>query len=100
MVHDLLVPPGVYPQGAPGGVLCALLQGSASMAHVPAHAFDDAALLAAMRDYVAAGDALAAAGEDAEVLRCADRVSMAGLRLRKRLLELGWTAPAATRSPQ
>ncbi|MGZ6793772.1 MAG: hypothetical protein ACXVFV_12515 [Mycobacteriales bacterium] len=70
------------------------------MADVPAHAFDDPALLAAMRAYVAAGDALAAATDDADVLRCADAASVAGLRVRKRLLELGWTAPQPSRSPQ
>lgn len=68
------------------------------MAAVSAHAFDDPALLAAMRAYLAAADALAAAADDLEVLRGAEAASLAGLQLRKRLLELGWTAPATTRS--
>lgn len=62
------------------------------------HAFDDPALEAAMRAFVAADAALAAAADEAEVLRLSDAKALAGLQLRKRLVELGWTAPVRQRS--
>jgi hypothetical protein len=55
--------------------------------------FDDPALLAALRTFVRAVDALDAAGEDADVLLASDAKALAGLNLRKRLVELGWTPP-------
>lgn len=64
--------------------------------------FDDAALRAAMAAYVTAADALDAAaeigGEPRALLDLAEAKSVAGLALHKRLVALGWTAPAGQRS--
>ena len=64
--------------------------------------FDDSALRSAMAAYVAAADALDAAaeigGEARALLDLAEAKSVAGLALRKRLVALGWTAPAGQRS--
>jgi hypothetical protein len=60
--------------------------------------FDDTALLAAMRAFLDAADALDAAADDTEVLRRSDEKALAGMSLRKRLLELGWSAPTVQRS--
>jgi hypothetical protein len=60
--------------------------------------FDDTALMAAMRAFLDAAAALDAATDDAEVLRRSDEKSLAGMSLRKRLLELGWSAPTVQRS--
>lgn len=46
---------------------------------------DDPAVLAAMRDYLAAVDALADAVDEKDVLRLGEAKSLAGLTLRKRL---------------
>jgi hypothetical protein len=63
--------------------------------HVPD--FDDARLFAALRDYVQAADALLAIdpqGEPRRTLDLAEHKSLAGMALRRRLTELGWTPPA------
>lgn len=60
--------------------------------------FEDPVLQAAMRAYLHACTSLAAAGDEAEILNRSDAKSMAGLSLRKRLVELGWTAPARQRT--
>jgi hypothetical protein len=63
--------------------------------HVPD--FDDARLFAALRDYVQAADALVAIDPQEEprrTLDLAEHKSLAGMALRRRLTELGWTPPA------
>lgn len=66
------------------------------------HVFDDPELRAAMTAYLSAADALdrsSGAGEqDRALLDLAEAKSMAGLELRKRLVALGWTAPAGQRT--
>ncbi len=60
--------------------------------------FDDPALVAAMRSFLDATTALDAATEEAEVIDRSDAKSLAALTLRKRLLELGWSAPVTQRT--
>lgn len=59
--------------------------------------FDDPALRSAMADYVSCAhqlDESSSIGADARtLLDLAEAKTLAGLRLRKRLLELGWVAP-------
>ena len=70
---------------------------------MPSRTFDDAALRAAMQSFLwaaqrlddAAGDGLGAR----ELLDLAEAKSVAGMELRKRLVELGWTAPGAAVAP-
>lgn len=65
-------------------------------------AFDDSLLRSAMAAFGLAAQRLdetsAIGGEPRELLELAEVKTMAGLALRKRLTELGWTAPAAQRS--
>lgn len=68
------------------------------MSGMETRTFDDPALRAAMRAFLDAEAALAAATDDAEVLSRSDAKSVAGLAVRKRLLELGWSAPVVQRS--
>ena len=59
--------------------------------------FDDARLLAALRDYVQAAEALSEVDpqdEPRQTLDLAERKSLAGMALRRRLTEVGWTPPA------
>jgi hypothetical protein len=67
-----------------------------------AHGFDDAGLRAAMTAFLdAAGrlDERSSIGDEARtLLDLAEAKTLAALRLRKRLSELGWTAPAVERS--
>jgi hypothetical protein len=69
---------------------------------VPQKTFDDADMRAAMTAFVRAADALDAAaelgGQARDLLDLAETKAMAGMALRRRLEELGWTAPAAQRS--
>jgi hypothetical protein len=65
---------------------------------MPSLNFDDAALQAAMRAYLDACTSLAASADDADVLQRSDAKSVAGLQLRKRLVDLGWTAPSTQRT--
>ena len=60
--------------------------------------FDEPGLLAAMRAFVQASAALDAASGDVEVLNRSEAKALAGMSLRKRLLELGWTAPSTQRT--
>ena len=60
--------------------------------------FDDPDLIAAMRAYVDASAALEQAPDDAQVLSRSDAKSLAGMQLRKKLVDLGWTAPASQRA--
>ncbi len=60
--------------------------------------FDDPVLLLAMRAFLDATTALDAASDEAEVINRSDAKSLAGLTLRKRLLELGWSAPVTQRT--
>lgn len=64
--------------------------------------FDHAELRAAMQAYLTAAEALDEAsqvGDEARaLLDLAEAKSVAGLELRKRLVALGWTAPAAQRT--
>lgn len=58
--------------------------------------FDDERLLHALRDYVDAAEALrgvAPQDEPRRTLELAEHKSLAGMALRRRLLELGWTPP-------
>ena len=63
--------------------------------------FDDDALRAAMRDYLAAADRLDAAARNGEAPRelvdLAESKAVAGMVLRKRLVDAGWTAPSSQR---
>ena len=64
--------------------------------------FDDAGLRAAMQDYLEAArrldDTSTVGGEARSLLDLAEAKTLAGMRLRKRLTELGWSAPVAERS--
>ncbi len=61
--------------------------------------FDDAELRAAMAGYLdAAGrldDTAMVGGEARSLLDLAEAKTLSGMRLRKRLAELGWNAPVA-----
>lgn len=65
---------------------------------MPQSTFDDPQLRAAMSDFVAAAAALdeasAVGGEPRDLMDLAEAKTVAGLRLRKRLTDLGWQAPA------
>jgi hypothetical protein len=59
--------------------------------------FDDARLHAAMQEYVLAAEALQAVSpqdEPRRTLTLAEHKSLAGMALRRRLMELGWSPPA------
>lgn len=60
--------------------------------------FEDPALLAAMRAFIEANDALSTADEASRLIELSEAKSMAGMTLRKRLAELGWSAPARQRT--
>ena len=64
--------------------------------------FDDPEVRAAMTAYLQAAQALDDAsqigGEARALLDLAEAKSVAGLALRKRLVSLGWTAPAGQRT--
>ena len=64
--------------------------------------FDDPEVRAAMSAYLQAAEALDSAsqvgGEARALLDLAEAKSMAALALRKRLVALGWTAPAGQRT--
>jgi hypothetical protein len=64
-----------------------------------AGSFEDPALLAAMRAFVAASDAIDSAAADEQLIDLAQAKSMAGMVVRKRLTELGWASPAHQRTP-
>jgi hypothetical protein len=61
--------------------------------------FDDGAVRAAMRSYLAAADGLdelaAVGGEARDVLELAESKAVAGMTLRRALERAGWTAPAS-----
>ena len=69
---------------------------------MPQKSFDDAALRTAMTAYLGAARALDEAsqvgGEARQLLDLAEAKAMTGMALQKRLVELGWTAPAAQRT--
>jgi hypothetical protein len=69
---------------------------------VPQKTFDDPDVRTAMTAFVRAADALDEAssvgGEARDLLDLAETKAMAGMALRRRLEELGWTAPAVQRS--
>ena len=69
---------------------------------MPQKSFDDAALRTAMTDYLAAARALDEAssvgGEARQLVDLAEAKAMAGMKMQKRLVELGWTAPAGQRT--
>jgi len=64
--------------------------------------FDDAALRAAMTDFLEAArrldDTSTVGAEARSLLDLAEAKTVAGMRLRKRLTELGWTSPVTERS--
>jgi hypothetical protein len=59
--------------------------------------FDDATTKA-LRAYVTACDALAAATDDAQLLDLSDTRLLAALNLRKALTDAGWTEPLRQRT--
>jgi len=64
--------------------------------------FDDPRLLAAMRSFLASVDALTAAvtaGDDRAVIDRAEDRAIAAMSLRRRLLDVGWTAPPRRPAP-
>jgi hypothetical protein len=69
---------------------------------MPPHTFDDATLRAAMAAYLAAASQLdetsSVGGEARSLLDLAEAKTLAAMQLRKRLVDLGWTAPAAQRT--
>lgn len=69
---------------------------------MPQKSFDDPALRQAMSDYLVAAASLDAAsqegGDPRDLLDLAETKSMAAMALRRRLTDLGWTAPSAQRS--
>ena len=69
---------------------------------MPQISFDDPELRAAMAAYLSAAEALDEAsgvGDEArQLLDLAESKSVAALALRKRLLALGWVAPAGQRT--
>jgi hypothetical protein len=60
--------------------------------------FDDPVLVAAMTAFVDATAAVESAADDVEIVDFSETRALAGLVLRKRLLELGWSAPVSQRS--
>jgi hypothetical protein len=62
--------------------------------------FDDAALRAAMREFIDAADRLSRVDslDSREILDLADRKSLAAMTLRRRLEQAGWTAPVGQRA--
>jgi hypothetical protein len=69
-------------------------------AHVPD--FDDTRLFAALREYVHAAEALSEINpqdEPRRTLDLAEHKSLAGMALRRRLAELGWTPPPRRAAP-
>ncbi len=69
---------------------------------MPQKSFDDAELRAAMSGYLTAAAALEATsqvgGEARQLLDLAEAKAIAAMGLRKRLEDLGWTAPAGQRT--
>lgn len=67
-----------------------------------AHELDDTALRTAMAAYLDSANRLdetsPLGGEARHLLDLAEAKTLAGMRLRKRLTELGWAAPAVERS--
>ena len=65
-----------------------------------AQVFDDPALRAAMAAYLDVArrlDETSSVGDEARILLdLAEAKTLAGMQLRKRLTELGWSAPVAT----
>jgi hypothetical protein len=60
--------------------------------------FDDPAILAAMKAYLDACSAAERASSDSDVLDRSEAKSMAGMALRQRLSEAGWSAPTRQRT--
>jgi hypothetical protein len=60
--------------------------------------FDGEAVQGALRVYLAACDALQTATQDTAFLELSDAKVMAGLNLRKALVDTGWTAPTTQRT--
>ena len=69
---------------------------------MPLTSFDDPELRSAMSAFLKAAQALdegsQVGGEPRALLDLAEAKSVAGLELRKRLIALGWTAPAGQRT--
>lgn len=67
------------------------------MCRMPLPSFDDPALRSAMKAYLDAADRLdelsSIGGEARELMDHAETKAVAGMALRKRLTEAGWTAP-------
>ncbi|MDX6229077.1 MAG: hypothetical protein QOI76_2467 [Frankiales bacterium] len=65
--------------------------------------FDDARLFSALREYVQAAQALLEIDpqdEPRRTLDLAEHKSLAGMALRRRLTELGWTPPVRRADPR
>ena len=71
------------------------------MSRMPMPSFDDPALRSAMKAYLDVADRLdelsSVGGEAREVIDLAETKAIAGMALRNRLAEAGWTAPASPR---
>ena len=69
---------------------------------MPQKSFDDLQIRSAMTAYLQAADALDEASrlgdEPRQLLDLAEAKSVASMALRKRLVDLGWTAPAPQRT--
>jgi hypothetical protein len=69
---------------------------------LPVSDFDDDRLYAALREYVRAAETLSAIepqDEPRRTLDLAEQKSLAGMAVRRRLIELGWTPPARRVDP-
>ena len=66
---------------------------------MPMPSFDDPALRSAMKAYLDVADRLdelsSVGGEPRQLLDLAESKAIAGMALRKRLCDAGWTAPVA-----
>ena len=69
------------------------------MSGMPMPSFDEPALRSAMKAYLDVADRLdelsAVGGEPRQLLDLAETKAIAGMALRKRLAEAGWTAPVS-----
>ena len=72
------------------------------MRGMPQKSFDDQALRQAMAEFLVAAasldEASAVGGEPRDLLDLAEAKSMKAMALRRRLEELGWSAPSSQRS--
>jgi hypothetical protein len=74
------------------------------MSRMPMSSFDDPALRSAMKGYLDVADRLdelaSVGGEARDLLDLAESKAIAGMALRKRLSDAGWTAPVSAATAQ